>query len=84
MILAVTLRGSRGRPRSKRPDILGFNATSEGEGRLRVPLLVVTRTTRAKTLKAALVDADGVHTPITVRWPTLAVGAHLNTTLEVA
>lgn len=82
MILAVTLRGSRGRPRSKRPDILGFAATVE-EGRLRVPLLVVTRTTRAKTLKAALVDADGVHTPITVRWPTLAVGTHKDQTLEV-
>ena len=82
MILAVTLRGSRGRPRSKRPDILGFNTTSE-EGRLRVPLLIVTRSTRAKTLSAALVDSDGVHTPISVRWPTLAVGTHKNQTLEV-
>ncbi len=82
MILAVTLRGSRGRPRSKRPDILGFAASVE-EGRLRAPLLIVTRATRAKKLSAALVDADGVHTPITVRWPALAVGAHKNQTLEV-
>lgn len=80
--MAVTLRGTKSRPRSRRPDILGFAVQRDG-GSLRVPLLAVTRKTRAKTLKGALVDADGARTPITVSWPTLAVGAHVNTTLEV-
>ncbi len=82
LILAVTLRGSRLRPRSRKPDILGFAVTLE-EGSLRVPLLVVTRATRARRLRGVLVDRDGSKTPVTFSWPALAVGAHPDTTLEV-
>lgn len=82
VILAVTLRGSLVRRRSRKPDILGF-AVSREEGNLRVPLLVVTRVTRAKRLRGHLVDREANRTPITITWPALAVGAHTNQTLEV-
>lgn len=81
--MAVTLRGTLLRPRSRKPDILGFAATSTGEGNLRVPLLVVTRKTRARRLRGHLVNEAGERTPITIAWPALRVGAHPDTTLEV-
>ena len=81
MILAVTLRGSKRRPRSKRPDILGF-AVEQEEGRLRVPLLLVTRGSRARSVHAHLIDGEA-RSRVRVAWPLLAPGAHQNVTLEV-
>lgn len=82
MLLVVTLRGSSRRPRSRKPDVLGF-ATEREEGRLRVPLLVVTRTTRAKRLTGHLVTPDGARERVRVTWPALPAGAHPDITLEV-
>ncbi len=80
--MAVTLRGSLLRPRSRKPDILGF-AVERLEGNLRVPLLVVTRRTRARRVRGVLVERDGSKSTVNLAWPALAVGAHQSLTLEV-
>lgn len=83
MLLAVTLRGSTRRPRSRKPDIIGFGVEATEEGRLRVPLLVITRTTRAKRLTGHLVMPDGARERVRVTWPGLPAGVHPDITLEV-
>ena len=80
MILALRL--PRAGRRSK-PGVVGFDV-SDGEGcQLRVPLLVVTRRTRARTLRGHLVAPTGDRQPVRVNWPRLDVGAYTNVTLEV-
>lgn len=83
MILTATLRGSKRRRRSRKPDILGLAVQRDEEGHLHAPLLIVTRATRARSLKCRLYHAEGDTESVTVTWPALAVGAHQLVTLEV-
>ena len=82
MILTATARGTKRRPRSQKPDILGFNVTVEEDGCLRVPVLSVTRFTRAKTLRVTLIDTENKRTKTRVAWPALKPGIMEGITLE--
>lgn len=79
MILALRLPRAG---RKAKPGVVGFDV-SDGEGHLRVPLLVVTRRTRARTLRGHVVADSGDRRPVRVSWPRLDPGAYLDLTLEV-
>jgi len=79
MILALQLPRSG---RRAKPGVVGFDVLEEGES-IVAPLLIVTRHTRARTLRGDLVDDEGKRRPVRVVWPQFKVGAYLDVTLGV-
>jgi len=61
---------------------VGFDVLEDGES-IVAPLLLVTRYTRARTLRGDLVDDEGKRRPVRVTWPRFKTGAYLDVTLEV-
>lgn len=81
MILAITFRGTKRRPRSHLPDALGF-ATKRHGRHLNVPALAVTRLSRAKAVTGILRHEDGRTEKIRITWPSLKPGMHKEINLE--
>lgn len=79
MILALRLPRSG---RKAKPGVLAFDAKEEG-GRIRAPLLLVSRRTRARALKGHLVTEGGERRSVRVAWPRLDRGLYLDVDLEV-
>ena len=79
MVLMARLRSWRGNPPGSAP-IVGLGC-EEVDGGIWCPLLYVARRTRARTIRAVIIE-DSKRRRVRLRWPGLAPGLHKGVSFE--